>query len=78
MPLTVGGGINALEGHRKLLRARSEKVSISTGAVARSNLSARRRALSAANCVVVAIGAKRAESWEVFTHGEEAHRDRRL
>jgi cyclase len=70
MPLTVGGGINAIEDIRKLLRAGADKVSINTGAVNRPEFVREAAEIFGSQCVVVAIDAKRAgDRWEVFTHG---------
>lgn len=70
MPLTVGGGINALEDIRNLLRAGADKVSINTGAVSRPEFVREAAETFGSQCIVVAIDAKRAgKGWEVFTHG---------
>ena len=70
MPLTVGGGINALEDIKKLLRAGADKVSINTGAVARPEFVREAAETFGSQCIVVAIDAKRnGGGWEVFTHG---------
>ncbi len=70
MPLTVGGGINKLEDIRKLLKAGADKVSINTGAVARSEFVREAAETFGSQCIVVAIDAKRVgERWEVYTHG---------
>jgi imidazole glycerol-phosphate synthase subunit HisF len=71
MPLTVGGGVRAVEDIRRLLLAGADKVSINTAAVARPDLVREAAEKFGCQCVVVAIDAKRAadERWEVFTHG---------
>jgi cyclase len=70
MPLTVGGGINALEDIKKLLRAGADKVSINTGAVARPEFVREAAKTFGSQCIVVAIDAKcNGGGWEVFTHG---------
>jgi imidazole glycerol-phosphate synthase subunit HisF len=70
MPLTVGGGINALEDIKKLLRAGADKVSINTGAVARPEFVREAAETFGSQCIVVAIDAKRnGGGWQVFTHG---------
>jgi cyclase len=75
MPLTVGGGVRTVEDIRRLLRAGADKVSINTAAVARRQVVAEGADKFGAQCIVVAIDAKRvsgpgeAPRWEVFTHG---------
>jgi len=71
MPLTVGGGVRAVEDIRRLLLAGADKVSINTAAVERPDLVREAAEKFGCQCVVVAIDAKRAadERWEVFTHG---------
>jgi cyclase len=71
MPLTVGGGVRAVEDIRRLLLAGADKVSINTAAVERPDLVREAAEKFGSQCVVVAIDAKRAadERWEVFTHG---------
>jgi imidazole glycerol-phosphate synthase subunit HisF len=70
MPLTVGGGINAAQDIRNLLKAGADKVSINTGAVNRPEFVGEAAELFGSQCIVVAIDAKRVgDRWEVFTHG---------
>jgi cyclase len=70
MPLTVGGGINALEDIRQLLNAGADKVSINTAAVKDPQLIERAASQYGSQCIVVAIDAKKSNgSWEVYTHG---------
>jgi cyclase len=70
IPLTVGGGVRAVEDARKLLRAGADKVSINTSAVARPELISELANEFGAQCVVVAIDARIAPGgYEVFTHG---------
>ena len=75
MPLTVGGGVRTSADVRKLLRAGADKVSINTAAVDRRQLVAEAADKFGAQCVVVAIDAKRVSQpserprWEIFTHG---------
>ena len=71
MPLTVGGGIRAVEDFRTMLLAGADKVSVNTSAVRDPGLIARAANVCGSQCVVVAIDAKRAGEgkWEVFTHG---------
>jgi cyclase len=70
MPLTVGGGINAKDDIRALLKAGADKVSINTGAVHRPEFVREAAEVFGSQCIVVAIDAKRVgDHWEVFTHG---------
>lgn len=71
MPLTVGGGIRAVEDFRTMLLAGADKVSVNTSAVRDPALIARAANVFGSQCVVVAIDAKRSgnNNWEVFTHG---------
>lgn len=71
MPLTVGGGVRALEDIRKLLLAGADKVSINSAAVADRDFVRQAAAKFGAQCVVVAIDAKATSpgKWEIFTHG---------
>ena len=71
MPLTVGGGVRSLDDIRKLLRAGADKVAIMTAAVARPELVREAAETFGAQCIVVAVDAKRVASGrlEVFTHG---------
>jgi cyclase len=71
MPLTVGGGVRALDDIRKLLLAGADKVSINTSAVARPDFVREAAERFGSQCVVVAIDAKRVAPgrFEVFTHG---------
>src|SRR5476649_1851163 len=71
MPLTVGGGVRAVEDIRRLLLAGADKVSINSAAVARPDFVREAAEKYGDQCIVVAIDAKRAgaDRWEVFTHG---------
>jgi cyclase len=70
IPLTVGGGVRKVEDVRRLLNAGADKVSINTAAVQNPQLIADAAGRYGAQCIVVAIDAKRSGSrWEVFTHG---------
>ncbi len=75
MPLTVGGGVRAVEDIRKLLEAGADKVSINTAAVTRREFVREGAEKFGAQCIVVAIDAKtvskegEAHRWEIFTHG---------
>src|ERR671934_142416 len=70
IPLTVGGGVRSVADVRRLLNAGADKVSINTAAVQTPELVAQASGIVGAQCIVVAIDAKRnGESWEVYTHG---------
>ena len=75
MPLTVGGGVRTTEDIRKLLTAGADKVSINTAAVNRRQFVAEGADKFGAQCIVVAIDAKKVTAagepprWEIFTHG---------
>jgi cyclase len=71
MPLTVGGGVRAIEDIRRLLLAGADKVSINTAAVSRPEFMREAARKFGSQCIVAAIDAKRAgdKRWEVFTHG---------
>jgi cyclase len=71
MPLTVGGGVRAVEDIRRLLLAGADKVSINTAAVARPEFVREAAEKFGSQCTVAAIDAKQAARgrWEVFTHG---------
>jgi cyclase len=71
MPLTVGGGVRTLDDIRNLLLAGADKVSINSAAVANPGFVREASEKFGAQCIVVAIDAKRAAEgrWEIFTHG---------
>jgi imidazole glycerol-phosphate synthase subunit HisF len=75
MPLTVGGGIRTVDDIRKLLEAGADKVSINTAAVFNRQFVKEASEKFGAQCIVVAIDAKRVSApdepdrWEIFTHG---------
>ena len=71
MPLTVGGGVRQVEDIRRLLLAGADKVSINTAAVARPDFVREASEKFGAQCVVVAVDAKKVGEgrWGVFTHG---------
>lgn len=71
MPLTVGGGIRAVDDFRTMLRAGADKVSVNTSALHRPALIREGADAFGSQCVVVAIDAKRdgPGKWRVFTHG---------
>jgi cyclase len=77
IPFTIGGGIRSTDDARRLLREGADKVSVNTAAVERPGLVRELSDEFGAQCVVVAIDARRAtpgpdgpvSGFEVFTHG---------
>ncbi|MEP7069569.1 MAG: imidazole glycerol phosphate synthase subunit HisF [Usitatibacter sp.] len=71
IPLTVGGGVRAVEDVRKLLNAGADKVSINTAAVEDPGLVSRAASRFGSQAIVVAIDARAAGAgkWQVYTHG---------
>jgi imidazole glycerol-phosphate synthase subunit HisF len=80
MPLTVGGGVRTVDDIRRLLNSGADKVSINSAAVARPDFVHEAAQKFGAQCITVAIDAKRvtqptadgrpaAPSWQIFTHG---------
>jgi len=74
IPFTVGGGVRSVNDVRRLLNAGADKVSINTSAVQNPQLVADASGRYGAQCIVVAIDAKRVIGadplrWEVYTHG---------
>jgi imidazole glycerol-phosphate synthase subunit HisF len=71
IPFTVGGGVRTVDDARRLLMAGAEKVGVNTAAVERPELVAELSAEYGAQCVVVAIDARRRPGggFDVYTHG---------
>ena len=79
IPFTVGGGVRDAEDARALLRQGADKVAVNTAALADPPLVARLADEFGAQCVVVAVDARRRTAatgtgapsvgWEVHTHG---------
>jgi cyclase len=72
IPLTVGGGVRSVEDMAELLTHGADKVSVNTAAIADPELMSRCAEVFGAQCVVLAIDARRrveGEGWEVFSHG---------
>ena len=61
IPLTVGGGVRRVDDVRRLLNAGADKVSINTSAVQNPQLVADASGRYGAQCIVVAIDAKRVD-----------------
>ena len=71
IPFTVGGGVRSVEDIHQVLLAGADKACINTAAVRDPELVRRAAHRFGAQCVVVAIDARRSGPgrWEVFTHG---------
>jgi cyclase len=71
MPLSVGGGVRAVEDARRLLRSGADKVSVNTAAVENPELIAACADAFGSQCVIAAIDVKAVapDRWEVFTYG---------
>lgn len=72
IPFTVGGGIRSVEAIRDALHAGADKVSLNTAAINDPALIQRGAESFGAQCIVVAIDARRnpgTVTWQVYTHG---------
>ena len=78
IPLTVGGGVRTVEDVRRLLNAGADKTSFNSAAIANPQVIEDASAKYGAQCIVVAIDAKRrsedetktrGEGWDVYSHG---------
>jgi imidazole glycerol-phosphate synthase subunit HisF len=78
IPLTVGGGVRTVDDVRRLLNAGADKVSFNSAAVANPQVIRDASDKYGAQCIVVAIDAKRrvgddldskGPGWDVYTHG---------
>ncbi|UUX96575.1 imidazole glycerol phosphate synthase subunit HisF [Aquabacterium sp. J223] len=78
IPLTVGGGVRTVDDVRRLLNAGADKVSFNSAAVANPQVIRDASDRYGAQCIVVAIDAKRRQAddltargpgWDVYTHG---------
>lgn len=85
IPLTVGGGVRTVEDVRRLLNAGADKTSFNSAAIANPQVINEASAKYGAQCIVVAIDAKRRQpedelrsganglpvgtGWDVFSHG---------
>jgi cyclase len=85
IPLTVGGGVRTVEDVRRLLNAGADKTSFNSAAIANPQVIRDASAKYGAQCIVVAIDAKRRShdeeqrvgnnglpvgpGWDVFSHG---------
>jgi len=78
IPLTVGGGVREVSDVRRLLNAGADKVSFNSAAVTNPQVISDASDRYGAQCIVVAIDAKRRSAdeaatrgagWDVYTHG---------
>ena len=85
IPLTVGGGVRTVEDVRRLLNAGADKTSFNSAAIANPDVINAASDRYGAQCIVVAIDAKRrsaedalrtgadgqpvGEGWDVYSHG---------
>ncbi len=70
MPLTVGGGIREVDDMRNLLLAGADKISVNSAAVKKPELLSEGAARFGAQCIVLAIDARRSGlRWEVYVNG---------
>ena len=69
IPLTVGGGVRTVDDVRRLLNAGADKTSFNSAALANPQVIEEASARYGAQCIVVAIDAKRRSDEEVLTRG---------
>ncbi len=72
IPLAVGGGVRSVQDMGELLTHGADKVSVNTAALADPSLITRCADVFGAQCVVLAIDARKRQDgagWEVFSHG---------
>src|ERR687895_759821 len=70
VPFTIGGGVREVADAQAVLDAGADKVSVNSAAVARPELIGELAQVFGAQCVVLAIDAKRrGDGWEVYVAG---------
>ncbi len=71
IPLTVGGGIRSADDFRELLSAGADKIAVNSAAIRNPALITEASVKFGAQCVVLAVDAKRnaAGSWDVYLNG---------
>jgi cyclase len=69
IPFTIGGGIRSREDGQAVLDAGADKVAVNSAAVARPELISELAGTFGAQCVVLAIDAKREDGYEVYVNG---------
>ncbi len=79
IPFTVGGGISSVEDVGPLLESGADKVSLNSAAVRNPQLIDELSRAFGAQCIVMAIDAKRVDNqWIVHTHGGKNPTDKKL
>jgi cyclase len=79
IPFTIGGGIRTVEDAQAVLDAGADKVSVNSAAVERPELIGELAEVFGAQCVVLAIDAKRRDgeaAWDVYVNGGRVQTDR--
>ncbi len=71
IPFTVGGGIKEIQDFSNLLNCGADKISVNSAAIKNPDLISQASNKFGAQCVVVAIDAKKNQqgNYEIFTHG---------
>ena len=71
IPITVGGGVRAIEDIRQLLLNGADKVSFNSAAIRDPDIISTAANKFGSQCIVVAIDAKKTkhDKWEIFSHG---------
>ncbi len=70
IPFTIGGGIRSVEDAQAVLDAGADKISVNSSALERPELISELASVFGAQCVVIAIDAKRAgDGWDVYVQG---------
>ena len=71
IPITVGGGVRAIEDIRQLLLNGADKVSFNSAAIRDPDIISTAANKFGSQCIVVAIDAKKTKNdkWEIFSHG---------
>ena len=71
LPLTVGGGIRTVEDFRTMLSAGADKIAVNSAAIKNPSLITEAAVRFGAQCVVLAVDAKRNAQgrWDVYLHG---------
>src|SRR5262245_23287730 len=79
IPFTIGGGIRSVEDAQAVLDAGADKVSVNSAALKRPELLDELADVFGAQCVVIAIDAKRRDpdaAWDVYVNGGRVRTER--
>jgi imidazole glycerol-phosphate synthase subunit HisF len=80
IPFTIGGGIRSVDDAQAVLDAGADKVSVNSAALERPDLLNELAAVFGAQCIVIAIDAKRRAAgdaeWDVYLNGGRVRTDR--